>query len=54
MINLNIQAVMPNKDSLLRPANTIYQKILLTRTAGNTFVAMVDVSVIVSTNLPYY
>ena len=53
-IDSDFQAVMGNKDSLLRPANIIYQKTLLTTTTVNTFDAMAPVSVIVSTNLPYY
>ena len=52
MINSNIQAVMGNKDSLVRPVIIVYQKTLLKMTRGNTFVAMVFVSVIVSTHLP--
>ena len=54
MINSNFQAVMANEDSLLRPGIIIYQKTLLKMTMGNAFVAMVFVSVIVSTNLPYH
>ena len=53
-INLKIQAVMGNKDSLVRPVIIVYQQTLLTMTTGNTFVVIVFVSVIVSTNLPYY
>ena len=53
-INSNIQAVMGNKDSLVRPENIIYQKILVTMTTGNNFVVILFVSIIVSTNLPYY
>ena len=49
---MNFQAVMANKDSLLRPVITIHQQIILTTTSSNTFCMMVDVSVIVSTNLP--
>ena len=54
MINSNIQVVMGNKDSLVRPVIIVYQQTLLTMTTGNTFVVIVFVSVIVSTNLPYY
>ena len=50
-VNSNFRAVMDNKDSLVGPAIIIYQKILLTMTESNTFVAMVFVSDIVSTNL---
>ena len=51
-IKSDFQAVIANKDSLLKPVIIIHQQIVFTTTSSNTFVAMVFVSPIVSINLP--